>query len=303
MGENGEPRVTVVLPVFNARQNIGLLLDRLRGQEFPRDEWELVAVDNGSTDGTLEILNSQNHGWIRLVHETRRGPSAARNCGIRHARGSIVAFIDSDCVPRHDWLSRLIAGFDDRTNWAVGGLLASAPPTTLTETFTARQGILNQEDFFKPLDFKPPFLLTANFAVRRAVFDRVGVFDEQLRVGEDADFCWRILKAGGKLHLVRSAIVEHRHRSDIGSFARQMYEYGIGSAATFARHREFIERQIWVDFRSYRFLMKGFVKMLLYPLVRRDSYLRREGTLEVVRYTCFMAGRLVGSIRNRVIVV
>ncbi len=297
------PFVSVIVPVLNGMPTLGQLLDQLAAQTYPLERWELVVVDNGSTDGSVEYLNQfcANHPWARLLHEERRGPSAARNTGIRASRGEILAFIDSDCIPGPTWLAELVSAFTDRTVWAAGGLLKSAAPTTLTEAFSARQEILNQEDFFKARPYKPPFLLTANFAARRAVFERIGLFEESLRVGEDADFCWRILDAGGKLALVRGAIVAHRHRSNLKSFARQMFYYGIGSATTFARHREFIGHKFWIDATSYRCVLKAMVKALLYPFIKRDPYLRREGWLELVRYICFLAGRVVGSWRNKVV--
>ncbi len=304
-GEREKPFVSVIVPVLDGMPTFAQLLDELLEQTWPRERWELIIVDNGSTDGSLELAQrvAAQHEHVRVVRENRRGPSAARNAGVRASRGSILAFIDSDCLPGRSWLKELVGVFADRTVWAAGGLLKSAAPTTLTEAFSARQEILNQEDFFKERPYKPPFLLTANFAVRRAVFDRVGYFDETLRVGEDADFCWRILEAGGKLELVRSAIAAHRHRSNLRSFTRQMFLYGVGSATTFARHRDFIGYRYWLDFTSYRCWVKALVKALLYPFIRRDPYLRREGWLELVRYSCFLAGRIVGSFRNKVVCV
>jgi glycosyltransferase involved in cell wall biosynthesis len=297
------PNVTVVVPVLNGMPTFAELLSRLDAQTYPREHWDLIIVDNGSTDGSREVAEefAAAREWARVICAERRGPSAARNAGVEASSGAIIAFIDSDCLPAATWLSELVGAFEDRTVWAAGGLLKSAAPTTLTEAFSAQQAILNQEDFFKERPYKPPFLLTANFAVRRAVFRRVGMFDETLRVGEDADFCWRILEAEGKLALVRSALAAHRHRSTLKSFARQMFLYGIGSATTFARHRELIGRKIWLDFISYRCWLKAVVKALLYPMIKRDPYMRREGWLELVRYSCFLSGRLVGSLRNRVI--
>lgn len=305
MTEKPLPFVSVIVPVLNGMPTVQALLEGLRSQDYPADRWELIVVDNGSTDGTLEVLQQESeiNSRMRVLHEQRKGPSAARNAGIEASRGEILAFIDSDCIPGPSWLRELVSAFEDRTVWAAGGLLKSAAPTTLTEAFAARQEILNQEDFFKERPYKPPFLLTANFAVRRAVFKRVGLFDETLRVGEDADFCWRILDAGGKLALVRKALVAHRHRSNLRSFARQMFLYGVGSATTFARHRELIGRSAWVDVTSYRCWIKALMKALLYPLIRRDPYLRREGMLELVRYSCFIAGRFVGSVRNKVVCI
>lgn len=307
MNTANPPLVSVIVPVLDGLPTFAELLDRLLAQDFPPEQWELLIVDNGSRDGSYEhaLRTSQAHpGMLVLRETTRKKPAAARNAGVRASRGKILAFIDADCLPHTSWLRQLVRVFDDRTVWAAGGLVESAAPTTLTEAFTARQQILNQEDFFKERPYKPPFLLTANFAARRAVFDRIGLFDETFDIsGEDADFCWRILRAGGRFELVRAAIVAHRHRSNLRAFARQMFLYGIGSATTFARHRDLIGHAIWVDLTSYRALIKALIKSFLYPVVRRDPYLRREGWLEVIRYSCFIAGRIVGSLRHKVVCV
>src|SRR5206468_3190963 len=81
----------------------------------------------------------------------------------------------------------------------------SAPALTYTEAFTARAGILNQEDFMRDFPGKPPFLLTANFAVRREVFQQLGGFDNSIAMGEDADFSWRMTNAGMRFRLVPTA--------------------------------------------------------------------------------------------------
>lgn len=298
----GSLAASVVVPVLNRPDGIATLVEALRNQDLAHEEWELIVVDNGSTDGTWEYLQSLTEGWIRVVREQNRGPSAARNHGIRQTRGRILAFIDSDCVPRRGWLSGLISALGNSPHWAVGGLLHSAPPTTLIEAFTMRQNILDQRDFLAPGPYKPPFLLTANFAARREAIERVGPFDEELRVGEDADFCWRLLQHGGTLGLAREAIAEHQHRSSFPAFARQMFTYGKGSATLFARYRNFIGRSHWIDWTGYRDLALAVLKTPI-CILSREPYRRWQYPLEILRYSCFICGRIAGSLENRVLAI
>ncbi len=302
------PRVSVVLPVYNGMETLPRAMDGLRALDYPRDQWELVIVDNNSTDGSWEwlqeMVEQESGNWVRLVRETTQGPSAARNRGAREARASeILAFMDSDCTPQPDWLKNMLAAFDDAgpETWAFGGRLVSAPPASLAEWFTDKQRILEVEDFYRPHPFKPPFVLTANFAVRRTAFEGpVGAFDESLFVGEDADFCWRLQMAGGRLGLARTAVVEHRHRTSLLRFARQMFLYGRGSAHIFSRYRSFIGRRVWIDTYSWYALGKAIAKTLLFPIIRRTRKDCMEGPLEVLRHASFLAGRIAGAIRYRV---
>lgn len=314
------PRVTVIVPVYNALETLPRALEGLRRQDFPATQWELIFVDNGSTDGSWEWLRQTaaspsdtsvtagaggGPGRIRVVREERRGPSAARNRGTREAdpASEIFLFMDSDCSPRPDWISSMVAAFDAAgpETWAFGGKLESAPPSSVAEWFTDRQRILDVEDFYRPHPYKPPFVLTANFGVRRRAFEKlVGPFNESLLVGEDADFCWRLQMAGGRLGLAREAVVEHRHRTSVTRFARQMFVYGRGSAHIFSLYRDYIGRRVWFDGYSWYALAKAIAKTILFPILRRNRNAWLEGPLEVVRHSCFLAGRLTGALRYRV---
>ncbi len=130
--------VSVVVPVLNASRTLPACLAALARLSPP--PLELLLVDNGSTDGSVQILETfaKNHnGAARVLTEPRRGAAAARNAGIRVARGQVVAFTDADCEPEERWLDGLLEPFADPSVGAVAGRVIAAPASSLMELFSA----------------------------------------------------------------------------------------------------------------------------------------------------------------------
>ena len=107
------PAVSVITPAYNAAGFIGEMVDSVRAQTF--EDWELVIVDDGSTDATLELLTEwgDRDGRIHVLHQGNRGPSAARNLAMRAARGAFFAFLDSDDTWEAEYLERQLAVFHE----------------------------------------------------------------------------------------------------------------------------------------------------------------------------------------------
>src|SRR5438445_6128164 len=112
------PSATVVVAAYNAIATIEECLDSLSALRYPRELLEIIAVDNASTDGTRQAIAGRPD--VVLVEEGRRGAAAARNAGIRRARGAVVAFTDADCTVDADWLSELVVPLTDPQVGIVG---------------------------------------------------------------------------------------------------------------------------------------------------------------------------------------
>ncbi len=110
------PRVSVVVPTYNHAATIPLCIDALLAQDFPRDQYEVIFVDDGSADGTAGVVAgyAARDPRIRYVHQVNRGPAAARNRGAQEARGSILVFTDDDCVAEPTWLSEMVKPLEIR---------------------------------------------------------------------------------------------------------------------------------------------------------------------------------------------
>jgi GT2 family glycosyltransferase len=179
--------------------------------------YEIVIVDNGSTDHTADVLAdfaSATSATVVLIHEPRAGVSRAKNAGIRAARGEVIAFTDDDCYPAEDYLTAVMRCFQDEKIAYLGGKVLLFDPADLPITI---------QTFNHPVAIsagsylKPGFIHGANFAFRRSVFNQVGGFDPLLGPGtpliaEDSDMLQRVSLAGFAGLYTPLAIIHHHHR-------------------------------------------------------------------------------------------
>lgn len=222
--------VSVIVPTFNEAGAIDACLRSLRAQRLPAGEIEILVVDNGSTDGTLDRLRAWGD-LIRVMHEPVRGASAARNRGVRDARGPIVAFTDADCTVEPGWLAALIAPLEDPAVGITGGPILSRVGANRIERFgeaihAQRRSI---EDF-------PPYVASGNWASSRQVLLEVGLFDLALQRGQDVDLSWRVFRAGYRLVFVDGARVRHENQRTLRGLIREGYVHGLHGVALARKH-------------------------------------------------------------------
>lgn len=220
------PRISVIVPARDAQATLPALLSALMAQASARADAEVIVVDSGSSDRTGELAKTAG---ALVVRESRPGASRARNTGLRAARGELIVFTDSDCIPQLGWLDELVRELDhDPGTGACGGPVVAAPPSGLIQRYAERAGHVSQETAVG--DPFLPYLVTANCAYRRHVLDVLGGFDEELRNGEDTQVAWRMqLELGLDVSYVPGAVVQHVHRSTLRGIWRQWVRSGWGS--------------------------------------------------------------------------
>jgi GT2 family glycosyltransferase len=243
------PRWSIVVPVRNAARTLPRTLAALTALAPPPDE--LILVDNGSTDDTrarLEAFAGAAAGTkVLVLDEPRRGASVARNTGARAATGDVIVFTDADCCPRPDWLAALGAPLADPAVGAVAGRLASTVPHGLVETFSSLFTLQLPPAPARHTRWTPwaGGFPTANLAVRRALLQRIGGFDESVAIyGEDYDLCARMYAAGAAIAYTPDAVVAHQHRVALGPMLRQAFGFGRSHAWLMRRH---VRRGLWLD--------------------------------------------------------
>jgi glycosyltransferase involved in cell wall biosynthesis len=243
------PDVSVVIPVYNGERTIGRCLSGVLAQDY-KGRFEVLVVDNGSTDRTVEIVSA--FGGCRLAACRRPGVAAARNTGIDAAQHSLIAFTDADCIPSPTWLRELVKCLGPEVD-AVGGPLPGGSHGPLPD-FVASVSF-NQE---QTMADSPPYIITANSLFRRRALLRVGKFDETFPIagGEDNDLGWRLHFSGAAMRYVPSAICTHEHPVEWLDFLSQRVRYGYGTAMLIDKYRPTTQerasrlRDWWFEWRS-----------------------------------------------------
>jgi glycosyltransferase involved in cell wall biosynthesis len=202
--------------------------------------WELIVVDNGSSDDTRDIIERYRSSLpLRLVSETRRGLGRARNRGWRASTGDIVAFTDDDCYPACDYLTSIAQSFEDApTRGFVGGRVTLFDPRDLPITIKERE----EPEFFAPYEFiYAGAIHGANFAFRRSALESIGGFDERLGAGtrfscEDIDIMARLLATGWSgIYDPRVTVAHHHGRRTILEAKILNREYDRGRGAYYVK--------------------------------------------------------------------
>ena len=201
------PRVSVVFATHNRAQRLADLLDSLRRQTVPASDFDVVVVDDGSTDETPSVLDEAERagdlGLRRRRLEPARGPAAARNAGWRAAQGELIAFTDDDCVASPGWLAAGLEAAGRHPGCILQGATEPRPDEldalgVFSRTLRVPEGGL--------------YFQTCNVFYPRELVDRVDGFDEATFTvpgGEDADLAWRAIGAGAGTAFVPDARVFH----------------------------------------------------------------------------------------------
>jgi teichuronic acid biosynthesis glycosyltransferase TuaG len=215
------PAVSVITPAYNAAAFIGQTIDSVRGQRF--EDWELVVVDDGSTDGTADLIDeyADRDGRIRLLRQANAGPSAARFRAMRAARGKFFAFLDSDDTWEPEFLQQQMALFREYPDTALvtgvaryrGGPLDGRPMRPPTSGYP----VLTLRDIIA--DDTAVFIMTV---FRRDVFETIGGLDESQWRSEDYEFWLRAAAAGFVFR--RNPIPLGRYRIREGSHSQNTVE-------------------------------------------------------------------------------
>jgi len=222
--------VSIIIPTYNDLAKLPRALQSIEQVDFPLEQFEVIVVDDGSTDGTgafVESLIETTSLNLTYLRQENSGPAAARNQGVTRAQGEFILSIDSDCFVDGDILNRFLQHFPDDTLGGVGGNVLPDSDNLVASYLdymgTWRPGTRNEGIFY---------LVTANaFFLRRAV-EEAGLFDPGFRLpgGEELDLCYRMRKLGYRFKYDEKASVVHSHRTTFKSLLRTFYAYGRGHA-------------------------------------------------------------------------
>ncbi len=224
------PKVSVIVPAYNAAATLGACLDSLAHLNYP--DYETIVADDGSTDATAQIAERNGARTLRLEH---RGLGAARNAALEAASGRYAAFIDADARADRDWLYHLVETIARRETAAAGGPNFPPPPASgLAAALCVAPG---QPREVRAGDDTLAQLCGCNMIIDRDAARELGGFDPMFTAaGDDVDFSWRLCERDSTIACAPGAVVIHERRPTIGAYLQQQRGYGRGEELLFRKY-------------------------------------------------------------------
>tara|TARA_R110002110_G_scaffold267107_1_gene482892 strand:+ start:13842 stop:14786 length:945 start_codon:yes stop_codon:yes gene_type:complete len=202
--------ISVVIPSYNEQENISQCLESLRSQDYPKEKYEIIVVDNNSEDRTKEIAKKFN---VHIIDQKTGPVGAVRNAGAKKARGEYLVFIDADCIAPPDWLARGVEALSSDNSVYGGGYDVRPNPHWIEQAW-----LLENKT-------PPKELLGCCIFIKKADFFHVGGFDEKITSGEDTKLSVTLRTCGFDVRITNELSVIH-----------------LGNPITL---RHFFIRQIW----------------------------------------------------------
>jgi cellulose synthase/poly-beta-1,6-N-acetylglucosamine synthase-like glycosyltransferase len=224
--------VSVVVPARNAGQTIGECLDSLLTQSEPRERYEVIVVDDGSTDGTRQVVQGYE---VTLLDQPHEGPAAARNRGVAASSGEVVLFTDADCVPAPDWIDEMARPFQDQDVVGVKGAYRTRQRGVMPRFVQCEY----EERYERMAKVKQiDFIDTYSAGYRRQIFLTEGGFDTDYPDAsvEDQELSFRLAERGYKMVFNPRAIVYHRHPETLRAYFGRKFNIGYWKVRVLRRH-------------------------------------------------------------------
>lgn len=249
-------KASIVVPALNAGATINGCLQALARQSLPPSEYEVIVVDDGSSDSTRERVVEYE---AKLLTQGHQGPAVARNLGAAQARGEIVLFTDADCMPISDWIETMLAPFSDDQIAGAKGVYR-----TRQKELVARFVQLEYEDKYDLMRKERyiDFIDTYSAAYRKEVFHNNGGFDPAFprASGEDVEFSYRLAERGYKMVFVPQAIVYHHHVDSLWNYLKRKFYVGYWRVLMYRKHPS----KIWKDSHTPQLLKVQVGLVLLF---------------------------------------
>lgn len=265
------PKISVILPVRNEVRSIGRLLDQLLQQTYPADRYEILVADGRSNDGTRAAVESKASSAlvaIRVVDNPGIRSGAGRNAGIAAATGEIILFVDGHCeIPSPRLLADTVLLLEETgadclcrpqpliafSPQGVGRIIADARASTLGHGRDSLIYDMTHAGFVHPA--------SSGATYRRALFDKLGAYDESFDACEDVEFNTRVAEAGHRAYTDPRLSVYYEPRSSFPGLFRQMMRYGVGRVRLARKHPESTSRSQWAPAVLLAMLAAGIISL------------------------------------------
>lgn len=255
------PDLSVIVPTYNGGWVLQRTLEALRAQDAPPGRFEIIVVDDGSTDGSVDDLNAMTRpSFIRLIRQANRGRAAARNHGAAEARGRVLLFVDADIWAGPQLISAHLAHHAEGRPLGVQG--PSIPhPDSLKTLFMRATNLLPDLTVRRRENLSPMHVVTRNFSVEAGAFRGLGGFDERF-VGygwEDIELGIRLRDAGVTLVYEPAAITYHYHAQTLEGLLPKIRQSGEGAVYFWRKHNRSVRLGLFLEIHPALLPLKWLV--------------------------------------------
>ncbi len=303
------PFISIIVPAYNAERTMKMCIESLLNLDYPKNRYEIIIVDNNSKDNTADII--RQYPVLYLLEDQIQTSYASRNRAIKHAKGDILAFTDSDCIADSNWLKEGVKSFEDGEVVGLGGNVLSYKPEHYIEKYQDRKKVFDRTNAMSKEALKAgkANVITANAIYRRDLFSEVGLFKNEITGGGDREFSLRVQQDHkGKLVYNPDAIIYHKHRTTLFSFCEQYYRYGHNAYQQYdpfkmekSRQLGYIKPVYWQmcsTFQSIISVVKSFFRYLFRR--REEDKLRLiDSFLSGIRDCATFWGQFKCSLHNK----
>ena len=282
--------MSVVVPVYGSGQFLPGLLKSLLNQDY-RGEYEIIIVDDGSTDGTEDVVKGIKAKNLFYIKQENSGPASARNRGIKNSRGRIITFTDGDCIPDRRWLSEIKKSFTEGVDGVEGKV------ETLGKIYPDSHFIKNNSG---------NMFLTSNVSYLRSAV--IAGFDRRYKYPnrEDSDIAFRLISRGKNIIFSEKAVVRHRLLKSSLKCMLKRKLYFQSDILLFKKYPELYRGKIKFPFERFTpvyviFVLGGFLNNLAWSgllVSALAEIVYRKYSFSTVSFIKFLVAQAIGSFLN-----
>jgi glycosyltransferase involved in cell wall biosynthesis len=302
------PKISIIIPTYNKSLHLSLLLESILIQDFDPYQFEIVIVDDGSTDST--ILVAQNFADrfknYHYIYQINQGIGSARNSGLRHAKGELISFLADDYILDSSYLRKMGSIFFDDKVSGVRPLFSSLGKTPiemamhvyLVSEFKKYKAPVNQPIYAFPRSIS----WGGASMTRRSVFDKFGFFLEEFATCEDLEYGIRLWKSGIEMHIYDEELFKIKHRSIFFEANKRVYQYGFygSQLAKFLKTNKSFSAELNPAVRKPPFLIRLF-RLMGRPTLDTIKYSEnRQELMSIILFGyCLLVSSILGTLHGK----
>ena len=243
-----QPKLSIVIPCYNQAASLDETLARLVFQTLPKDDFEVIVVDDGSSDATKAVVSSFAGPYrLRFFSQDHQGAAASRNLGAANALGELLLFLDADMIAEPDLLSEHLKCHAMREKTIVIGRRKAWPPAQkylFSKVIDIDSNVPDSLDESKSITYREAF--TCNLSVKASDFWVLAGFDIHIHRWEDIDFAYRAHKRDFAFQYNPGALAYHNHPISFREYCRKMYDHYFVSVPLFTKHPGMIDHFMYL---------------------------------------------------------